>query len=219
MAVDDRAGDHGLPGAGRRDQHGQVVAGQLVSGFLLSGVERCGECELLDGALGAIVRDIQAATRLLCQGSHRIAQATRQNQPTVEGLIEAAHVQRRVQADVHPPGQVRRQHLDGRTGMHRTRRRIKQSRLRRAGWRRLGAGQLQQAQQACVFGPQLRQFPRHTSGTAWLAQCGPLITQTRVRLIRPRIPSATAARVYGPGDHHSEGPGLPSSPLLLTAAR
>jgi hypothetical protein len=64
-----------------------VVPGRFTGGFLLPGVERGGECEVLGGSRARVVGDLQAAARLFRRYGHG-AQAAGQDQPAVEGLIE-----------------------------------------------------------------------------------------------------------------------------------
>jgi hypothetical protein len=61
---DDRAGHHGLPGARWRDQHPDVVLNDLRDRVPLNGGERDCAGEVLTGAGGAVVGDVQAASGL-----------------------------------------------------------------------------------------------------------------------------------------------------------
>jgi hypothetical protein len=65
---DDRAGHDGLPGSGRRDQHPEVVPGEFRDRVPLGRRQDRGAGDVLWGAGGAAVGDVQAAAGLRGQG-------------------------------------------------------------------------------------------------------------------------------------------------------
>jgi hypothetical protein len=79
----------GSTAARLRQKHGQVAASLFYWRLLMPGSERDAEWEVLGGSPGAVVGDLQAAARLFRQHGHGLAQAARQDQRAVGGLIEA----------------------------------------------------------------------------------------------------------------------------------
>ena|SRR6266516_6520918 len=66
------------------------MAGEPVSSTLLLAAEGGGECEFPCYSLVALVGYLQAASCLLYQRGHLIGQAAGQDEPAVDGLLEAA---------------------------------------------------------------------------------------------------------------------------------
>jgi hypothetical protein len=74
----DRAGHHGLPGSGRRDQDPEVMPGEFRDRVPLGKRQDGGAGDVLGGAGRAVVGDVQAASGLRGQRGDRVEHAARQ---------------------------------------------------------------------------------------------------------------------------------------------
>jgi hypothetical protein len=83
MRGDDRAGDDGLAGAGRRRQDAQVMLGNYGDCRALLAGQDGGEGEFLILAGSALVQGLQSAAGLLGQRHRRAGQAAGQDQAIV----------------------------------------------------------------------------------------------------------------------------------------
>ncbi len=96
MSRDDRAGHHGLPGSGWRNQHPEVVPGEFRDRVPLGRRQDSGAGDVQGGAGGAVVGDVQAASGLRGQGGDRVEHAARQDQAAVNGFLVAVQEPRDV---------------------------------------------------------------------------------------------------------------------------
>src|SRR5439155_2544322 len=81
---------HRRRGGARGGSSTQVMAGERVSSTLLLGGEGGSEGEFPCCSLVTLVGHLQTASGLLHQRGHLIDQATGQDEPAVQGLLEAA---------------------------------------------------------------------------------------------------------------------------------
>jgi hypothetical protein len=85
VSGDDRAADHSLARPWRRDEHPEIVPGQLGHGCVLGLCQGGRKGELLRHAWRALIGDVQAAACLRCEVADDVEDAARQDQPAVEG--------------------------------------------------------------------------------------------------------------------------------------
>jgi hypothetical protein len=86
----DGTGDHGLPRSRRRHEYPNLVTRQDPPGHLLAIVQGGAAAEVLSGAIGALVSDVQPAAEFLDEHPKRVQQSTRRHEAAVEGLVVAA---------------------------------------------------------------------------------------------------------------------------------
>src|SRR6266516_1174903 len=93
---DDSASDYRLACPRRGNEHSEVMAGERLSGLALCIGEGCCKSELLSSSLIALVSDVQSASGLFDERGNLVRQAARQDQPAVEGFLEAAQELRQI---------------------------------------------------------------------------------------------------------------------------